>query len=60
MDYNQEKSPTGTPGQNMEKKKALKIDLDELCEAMENSSYENEYFFDLETGEISIYLGICG
>jgi hypothetical protein len=33
-------------------KKALKIDLDELCEAMENGSFENEYFLDLETGEI--------
>ena len=36
----------------MEKKKALKIDLDELCEAMENSSYEHEYYLNLETGEI--------
>jgi len=33
-------------------KKALNINLDELCEAMENSSYEHEYFLDLETGEI--------
>ena len=33
-------------------KKVLNISLDELCEAMENSSYENEYFLDLETGEI--------
>jgi hypothetical protein len=33
-------------------KKALNINLDELCEAMENNSYENEYFLDLETGEI--------
>ena len=33
-------------------KKALKISLDELCEAMEDSSYENEHFLDLETGEI--------
>ena len=33
-------------------KKALNIDLDELCETMENSSYEQEYFLDLETGEI--------
>ena len=33
-------------------KKALNINLDELCEAIENSSYENEYFLDLETGEI--------
>ena len=36
----------------MEKKKTLKIDLDELCSAMENSSYEHEYYLDLETGEI--------
>jgi hypothetical protein len=33
-------------------KKALKIDLDELCSAMEDSSYEYEYYLDLETGEI--------
>ena len=36
----------------MEKKKALKIDLDELCSAIEDSSYEHEYYLDLETGEI--------
>jgi len=36
----------------MEKKKILRTNLDELCEAMENSSYENEYYLDLETGEI--------
>jgi len=39
-------------GQSMAEKKTLKINLDELCEAMENSSYENEYYLDLETGEI--------
>ncbi len=33
-------------------KKVLNINLGELCEAMEDSSYENEYFPDLETGEI--------
>jgi len=33
-------------------KKALNINLDELCEAMEDSSYENEYFLDLKTGEV--------
>ena len=33
-------------------KKALRIDLGELCDAMQNSSFENEYFLDLETGEI--------
>ena len=36
----------------MEKKKTLKIDLDELYDAMENSSYEVEYYLDLGTGEI--------
>ena len=36
----------------MEKKKTLKIVLDELYDAMENSSYEVEYYLDLETGEI--------
>ena len=36
----------------MENKKALNIDLDELCSAIEDSSYEHEYYLDLETGEI--------
>jgi len=36
----------------MEKKKTLKIDLDELCSAMENSSYEHEYYLNLDNGEI--------
>ncbi len=36
----------------MKKKKALKIGLDELCSAMEDSSYEHEYYLDLETGKI--------
>ena len=36
----------------MEKKRTLKIELDELCSAMEDSSYEHEYYLDLETGEI--------
>ena len=33
-------------------RKSLKINLDELCSAMEDSSYEHEYYLDLETGEI--------
>jgi hypothetical protein len=33
-------------------KKAIPVNLDELCEAMDNSSYENEYYLDLDTGEI--------
>jgi len=36
----------------MEKKKTLKINLDELCSAIEDSFYEHEYYLDLETGEI--------
>jgi len=36
----------------MEGKKTLKIDLDELCSAIEDSSYEHDYYLDLETGEI--------
>jgi hypothetical protein len=38
--------------QDVENRKALNIDLDELCSAMEDSSYEHEYYLDLETGEI--------
>lgn len=33
-------------------KKELKINLDELCEAMEDSSYERDYYLDLKTGEV--------
>ena len=33
-------------------KRALRVDLDELYQAMENSSYENQYYLDLQTGEI--------
>jgi len=36
----------------LENKKALNIDLDELCSAMEDSSYAHEYYLDLETGDI--------
>ena len=36
----------------MENNKALNIDIDGLCEAMEDSSYENEYYLDLDNGEI--------
>ena len=42
----------------MEKKK-LRINLDELCNAIEDGSLENDYFLDLETGEIifvSVYM----
>ena len=42
----------------MEKKRTLKIDLDELCDAMENSSYEVEYYLDLETGKI-LFVSEC-
>jgi len=33
-------------------KKTLHVDLGELCNAMDNSSYENQYYLDLKTGEI--------
>jgi len=33
-------------------KKAIRIDLDELYDVMEKSSFENDYFLDLKTGEI--------
>ena len=36
----------------MENNKALNIDIDGLCEAMEDSSYEDEYYLDLDNGEI--------
>ncbi|MCL0082077.1 UPF0158 family protein [Dehalococcoidia bacterium] len=36
----------------MEGKKTLKIDLDEVCWAMEDTSYEHDYYLDLKTGEI--------
>lgn len=36
----------------MGEKKTLRVNMDELCEAMENSSYENENYLDFETGEI--------
>lgn len=36
----------------MEGKKTLKVNLDELCSAMEDNSYENKYYLDLKTGEI--------
>ena len=33
-------------------KRTLNIDLNELCEAMEERSYDHEYYLDLETGKI--------
>ena len=36
----------------MEGKKTLKIDLDELCSAMEDSSDEHSYYLDPETGKL--------
>ena len=42
----------------MEKKKTLKIVLDELYDAMENNSYEVEYYLDLETGKI-LFVSEC-
>jgi hypothetical protein len=36
----------------MEDKKPLDVDLDELCQAMEDGSYERDYYLDLDNGEI--------
>ena len=36
----------------MEGKKTLKIDMDEVCSALEDSSYEHHYYLNLEIGEI--------
>jgi hypothetical protein len=36
----------------MEEKKTLRIDVDELCSAMEDGSYEHNYYLDMKTGEI--------
>ena len=33
-------------------KKLLKIDIEELCQAMEDCSYEHDYYLDLDNGEI--------
>ena len=33
-------------------KRILNINLDELCDAMEDNTYEHEYYLDLESGEI--------
>ena len=33
-------------------KRSLKVNLDELCSAMDDSSYEHEHYLDLKTGEI--------
>ena len=36
----------------MQDTKMVKIDLDELCSAMDESSYEHAYYLDLDTGEM--------
>jgi hypothetical protein len=36
----------------MDRSKILKIDLEGLCSAMEDSSDEHNYYLDIETGEI--------
>ena len=33
-------------------KKVLNIDLNELCQVMDDSSYEHDYYLDLESGDI--------
>jgi hypothetical protein len=44
----------------VENRKALNIDIEELCAAMEDGSYEHEYYLDLDSGEVlllSEYVG---
>lgn len=44
----------------MENRKALNIDIEELCAAMEDGSHEHEYYLDLDSGEVlllSEYVG---
>jgi hypothetical protein len=41
---------------DMKDKKMLKIDFNDLCDSMENSSYENKYYLDLDSGEILFVL----
>lgn len=36
----------------MQDKKALNVDIEELCAAMEDSSYEHEHYLDLDSGEV--------
>ena len=36
----------------MDEKRSMKINLEDLCLAMENNSYDLDYYLDLETGEI--------
>jgi hypothetical protein len=36
----------------MENKKLLNVDLDGLCQAMEDGSYERDYYLDLDNGGI--------
>jgi hypothetical protein len=35
-----------------QRKRRLQVDLDELCYALDDSSYEHDYYLDLETGEL--------
>jgi hypothetical protein len=52
MAYNLDKPFTGTGLETAMEKKVPRVNLGELCEAMENSSYQHEYFLDVQTGEI--------
>ena len=53
-------NPTNLGIMAMEGKKSLRIGLEELCSAMEDSSYEHEYYLDLKTGEIVFLSDIDG
>lgn len=36
----------------MQQRKRLSVDLDQLCYALDDSSYEHSYYLDLETGQL--------
>ncbi len=36
----------------MQQGRRIKVDLDELCHALDDSSYEHSYYLDLQTGEL--------
>ena len=40
----------------MGERKSLKVDLGEVCSAMEDSSWEHAYYLDVKTGEILFLL----
>ena len=52
LDYNQRNYPLAQRELKYGEKRPLKIDMDELRSAIEDNSYEHEYYLDLVTAEI--------